>query len=131
MALLSAKEIFDKDDAEFLDVPVPEWGGEVRIKALTGTKRDKYENSLAKMKNGQMVPDVMNARARLVAWSAINADGSALFGDSEIMRLGNKNAKALDRVFEAAAKLSGIAPEDVETAREDFSEGQSEDSTSG
>lgn len=130
MALLNKTAIFEAEDTETVDVEVPEWGGSLRIKALTGTQRDKYEASLAKLKNGVPVPDMHNARARLVAWSAINEDGSRLFLDSEIMRLGNKNAKALDRVFEAAAKLSGITPEDVELAREDFGEGQSEGSTS-
>lgn len=131
MALLNKAQIFDADDMQTVDVDVPEWGGTVRIKVLSGFERDKYESSLAKMVKGQMVPDMVNARARLVALCAIDESGGRLFSDTEVVRLGSKSSKALDTLFDAASKLSGINASDIEEKVEDFSDDQSESSTSG
>lgn len=130
MAYLSKDQILGAKDEETEDVPVPEWGGEVRIRSLNGAERDKYESSLARMRNGQMVPDLVNSRARLVAMSICDESGKRMFSDAEVVQLGAKSAKALDRVFGAAARLSGINPEDVDKVAEDFGSDQSESSIS-
>jgi hypothetical protein len=129
MALLSRDDILNAQDIDTQDVPVPEWGGTVRLRCLSGTERDKYEDSLAKMRNGQAVPNIVNARARLVAWSVVDSDGRRIFSDGDILRLGSKSGRALDRVFEAACKLSGISENDLEEMTEGFTDGQSEPST--
>jgi hypothetical protein len=55
-----------------------------------------------------------NVRARLAAASIVDENGARMFSDEEIEALGGKSAMALDRVFKAAQRLSGLAPEDVE-----------------
>lgn len=131
MALLGKQQIFDADDHDFRVVPVPEWGGEVRIRSLTGSERDKYESSLARMdKKGQMVPDMINARARLVALTAVDENGNRIFTDQDVLKLGTKSSKALDRLFEASGELSGISEQDMEKMVEGFDSDQSESSTS-
>ncbi|MFE3382837.1 hypothetical protein [Streptomyces anulatus] len=40
---LSAEQILDADDLAIEDVPVPEWGGTVRVKGMSGTERDRFE----------------------------------------------------------------------------------------
>lgn len=131
MALLSKQDIFDAQDHEFKVVPVPEWGGDVRIRSLSGSERDKYESSLARMdKKGNMVPDMVNARARLVALTAVDGDGNRVFTDNDVLKLGTKSSKALDRLFEASSELSGISEQDMEKMVEGFDSDQSESSTS-
>lgn len=131
MALLSKQQIFEADDLEYKEVDVPEWGGSVRLKSLTGSERDKYESSLQRIgKNGQPVPDIVNARARLIALTAVDENGNRVFSDNEVLKLGTKSSKPIDRLFEESSKLSGISQEDMEKMVEDFDEGQSESSTS-
>lgn len=137
MALLkNAADLWDIEDSETRDVVVPEWKmhGEsvtIRLRGLTAQERDRYEASLQKMKNGQLVPDNANARARLVSWCAIDEGGSRLFkGDETMHRLGTKSSKALSRLFDAACELSGITEQDVEELTENFSNGRSEPSVS-
>ncbi|MFT2016291.1 hypothetical protein ACMA1D_10675 [Streptomyces sp. 796.1] len=130
MALLSKQQIFEADDIETEDVHVPKWGGEVRLRGLSGSERDRYEDSLAKMKNGETVPDMVNARARLVAWSAIDEGGRRIFTDADILKLGTKSAKSLALCFDVACALSGITPEDQEQLAEGFTDDQSEPSIS-
>lgn len=130
MALLkNAADLWDVEDFETRDVTCPEWkiNGEpvtIRLKGLSAGEVDKYENSLTKIKNGQQVQDATNARARLVSWSAIDADGNRLFrGEEAMIKLGAKSAKALGRLFAAAAELSGLTEGDVADLTEGFSDG--------
>lgn len=144
--LSNAKQIFDLDDVVTRDVEVPEWviDGEtvtVTLRALTGTARDQYESSMTRVvrgKNGQreVVPDYVNARSRLVALSAIDETGALIFpGTEAVLKLGMKNALALDRLWRAACELSGIDFDGTGAAEKDDAEGfedaPEESSTSG
>jgi hypothetical protein len=40
-----------------------------------------------------------------------------LFTDAEVAELGNKSAKALDRVFTIAQRINGIGTDAVDTAK--------------
>lgn len=132
MALLGKDQILSADDTQYEDVSVPEWGGEVRIRGLSGTEVDKYEASLMRMRHGKPDVALQNATARLIAWCAIDENGSRLFvHDDEVRELGKKSGVALQRCFDAAAKLSGLREGDVEAMVENFDGPQSGSSTSG
>jgi len=114
MDYLTADQILNAVDITYEDVPVPEWGGTVRIRGLTGTERDRYEQSLLGTKGTVSVPKLAGARARLCAWTIVNAAGELEFTDAQVLKLGKKSAAALERVFDASRKLSGLSEEDVE-----------------
>ena len=126
MTLLSKSQIFEVDDRKYEDVEVPEWGGTVRIRGLSGTERDAYEASIDKVVNGKPVRDMRNFRARLVALAAINEDGSPLFDQNEVAALAKRSSVALSRLFDVACSLSGITDDDVKDL-----EGNSEPAQSG
>lgn len=130
MTLLSKEAIFAADDHKYEVVPVPEWGGEVRMRSLTGTERDAYEDSLTQQVGNKQVVNARNARAKLVALSAINEDGSPLFDKADVLKLGGKNSAALQRLFDVACKLSGFSDEDVKELEEGFGGGPNGPSTS-
>ena len=44
--LLSKDQILSADDIQSQRVPVPEWGGEVMVRGLTGSQRDQWEAGL-------------------------------------------------------------------------------------
>jgi hypothetical protein len=102
------------------EVRVPEWmdpdtGADVvLVRELRGRERDEWEASLAVQRGRQMVPDVANMRAKLVARSVVGDDGEPLFSQQDVAALGELSAAALDRVFEAASRLSGLNPADLE-----------------
>jgi hypothetical protein len=131
MALLSKDQVWQADDITFEDVPVPEWGGEIRIRGLAGDERDDFEaKSLVKRKGAREV-NLKNLRARLVAACAINEDGSPLFNTSDVLRLGQKSAAAIERLFKVAQKLSGMSDQDVEELASDLELDPNGSSTSG
>jgi hypothetical protein len=112
--VLSRDDILAAKDIDTREVDVPEWGGTVLVKALSGKERDAFESSLRQLRGKEMVPNLANARAKLVARSVVDEDGARLFGDNEINALGDKCAAALDRLFEVASEMSGLNDDDVE-----------------
>jgi len=109
--MLNKDEILKADDLKTETVSVPEWGGDVSIRTITGAERDSYEAGIigsGKKKNLQ------NLRAKLCAKCLVDEDGTRLFSDAEILALGGKSAKPLDRIFDAAQKLNGFTDADVE-----------------
>ena len=111
-------------------VEVPEWGGAVRVKALSGAERDRYEASLTRLKGKRLEFRLANVRARLAALAIVDEAGKPVFGEADVAALGRKSAKALDRVFAVAMQLAGLREEDIDELTENFPEGQSGDSTS-
>jgi len=96
------------------EVDVAEWGGVVLVRELRGRERDEWEASLAVQRGRQMVPDVANMRAKLVARTVVGEDLEPLFTQQDVAALGELSAAALDRVFDAASRLSGLNPGDLE-----------------
>lgn len=130
MALLTADQILAADDSPTLDVEVPEWGGTVRVRTLSGAERDAFEASIAQQAGKSKKANLANLRARLVAKCVIGEDGKRLFSDSQAVALGQKSSAALDRVFEAARKLNRMTEDDVEELTEGFPEEDGEPSSS-
>jgi hypothetical protein len=131
MSLLSKDAILAAEDRRTCDVDVPEWGGTVRVRALSGAERDAYEIALAGVRpDGTARPNLVNVRARLVAMAVVDEDGKRLFTDRDAAALGEKSAQAMDRVFVAAQRLSGLSQGDVEELTEAFTSAPSEASTS-
>ena len=123
MDYLTRDNILAASDITTEEVDVPEWGGTVLVRALSGAERDRFEQSLlnqgAPQKNGKrggktMQVSMENARAKLCALSVVDADGNRLFSDKDAAALGKKSGAALDRVFGVAQRLSGITDADID-----------------
>lgn len=125
--LLSKQAILAAKDIETRDVEVPEWGGRVRVKALTGSERDRFEQETVARKGKNVETNLQNIRARLVVLAAVDEEGNRLFGFHDIEALGKKSAKPLDRLFTVAMELSGIRDEDVEELAKNSVSDQSDD----
>jgi hypothetical protein len=131
MALLGRNQILDAKDLQTEDVPVPEWGGEVRIRMLTGEERDAYEASMVELKkDGSAKANRENVRARLLILCIVNEAGEQMFNRADIKLLGRKSAKALERVINKVNEMNGISEKDIEELAEGFDNAPSEDSTS-
>jgi hypothetical protein len=131
MALLGRNAILEADDLKTEDIPVPEWGGEVRIRMLTGEERDAYEASMVELKkDGSAKANRDNVRARLLILCIVNEQGEQMFNKADIKLLGRKSAKALERVINKVNEMNGISEKDIEELAEGFEPAPSEGSTS-
>jgi len=128
--LLSKEAILSVDDRQFEDVEVPEWGGSVRVRGMSGRERDAYEASIIDQRGGERKVVLANARAKLIAKCVIDENGTLMFTQDDLRALGGKSAKALERLFDKARELSGMSEGDVERLAENFEDDPSEGATS-
>jgi hypothetical protein len=103
------------------EVEVPEWGGYVVVKALTGHDRDAFEAAM--VRNGgtkKQRLDIIDTRASLVQKTCVEPDGTLTFTPVDIAMLTKKSAAALQRVFLVAQRLSGLSDDDIEEIEQDL-----------
>lgn len=91
-------------------VPVPEWGGDVRIQGMMGCDR----NSLLGESATSDVPRYSNWYGRVLVRCIVDEKGQRIYQDADAEALGRKNALVLERLFTVAARLSALAEADVE-----------------
>lgn len=131
MSTLTRDAILAAQDLTTERVPVPEWGGEVLVRSLTGTARDAFEEGCFIGRGKDRQANFTNLRARLIALTAVDEAGAPLFAEADVAALGAKSAAALDRVWECAQRLSGMSAKDVEELAGNSVPGPSAASTSG
>lgn len=127
LILLDRAAILAVEDIPAELVEVPEWGGTVRVRGLTGKDRDAFERAMVDINGENVQTNWQNFRAKLVARTVVDADNKRLFTDQDVTALGGKSALAMDAVFTVAQRLSGMSDNDVkeltEALKDDPSEG--------
>ena len=115
MTSLTREQILACQDIKIEEVQVPEWGGGVFVKSLTGKELDLYQDGIVKMR-GKDVQGInyVNMRSKLVAMALCDAEGKRLFSETDVETLAAKSAGALNRVFLAAQRISGLDKTEVE-----------------
>ena len=123
MALSKAKILAAKDVKLSDAVPVPEWGGDVYIRTISGTERDKFEEAYSEQK--------MKAfRIRFLVMTLSDESGERLFADSDMDALGNKSSVVINRLFDKAWQHSAFTDEAVDALGNGSQTAPSESSTS-
>ena len=125
---LKRDDILKVQDIKIEKVHVPEWGGDVYVKGMTGAERDGFEASVVNMRGKGTNVDMSNIRAKLATQTLCDENGERLFTDVDVKALGKKSASALQRVFEVAQKLSGIGDDAIQELTEGLQENPLEDS---
>ncbi len=77
--MLTRDEIFQADDIKTEIVNVPEWGGDVKVKGLSGKERDSFEDSFVHRKGKKQRIKPENIRAKLCILTIIDDEGNLLF----------------------------------------------------
>ena len=122
---LSRDAILGASDIETATVDCPEWDLKVTVKGMTGAERDAFEQSIRK--DGKL--DLRNARAKLLVSVIVNENGTRIFADKDAPDLGKKSAKVLNRLYEAAARLSGLDDESEAETEGNSETDETEDGT--
>lgn len=125
MAILNRDQIQQAQDTGREEVPVPEWGGEVLVKGLSASQRLVLAGKLAEFKDvdwnnnpdPQSLLKMLEVQAEVVCCTVVDEQGQCLFSvEQDAGWLKDKSNAALERVFTAALRLSGLAPGAVEQA---------------
>ena len=109
VGVLDRGAILGATDLPLERVEVPEWGGAVYLRTMTGTERDAFDAEVLSADDRHV-----NARARLVVRVLVGEDGARLFADEEAAALGAKSAAVLNRLFDVACRLNGFGADAAE-----------------
>jgi hypothetical protein len=121
MQALTREAILAAPDLKPTKVEVPEWGGFVYVRQMTGAERGALEaEAIADKKN-----HVATLRSRMAARCICNEAGDRLFADADIEALGKKSQAGLDRVMAAIAQANALGDEGVTAAGESSTGGPS------
>lgn len=120
--MLTKDEILAAADRPVETAAVPEWGGEVSLRVMSAAMRDEFERLQFEGRDRQ--ERLANIRATLVSFCLAGPDGERLFGPDEVKALGEKSAKALDRLFWRCRKLNALGDADIEDLEKNSSGGR-------
>lgn len=110
---LTKEQIFAAKFQRIKSLHVPEWGGDVWIKAMTAGERDDFEANHRALKDAGKDP-LRHLRARLACATVCDEEGNLLFAESDIDALSEHPASALDRIADLAMELCGMKTADAE-----------------
>jgi len=127
MKVLGKKDILDADDKYVEPLEIPEWGGSVYIRRVSGRERDRFEEMVT---DDKQKVTIKNFRAKFAVMVLCDEKGIPLFEYKDAPLLGSKFGGALDKVLEAGRRVNGISEQDVEKMVGNSDAGQSEDSGS-
>jgi hypothetical protein len=119
---LSRAAILAAGDIESERVEVPEWGGAVWVRTMDGRERDAFEGH-------QIAHPWEDIRARLAVITVCDSGGQALFNAGDVAAISRKSGRALDRIFEVSARLSGLGKKDIDELKKNSSTILSSDSS--
>ena len=115
MALLSKAQILAADRRKSRDVNVPEWGGQVRLREMSGDERDAWEaETFQPDAQGHTQLNTLQVRSRLLLRCLVDAEGRRLFIDDEVARLGCLSASTLQKPDTEALAWKQLHAEDNE-----------------
>lgn len=128
MPLLTREQILAATQLPAEVVAVPEWGGEVLVRAMTALQRDQYEQDVTEGGTGL---NLVGARARLVAAVCVDGENTPIFTLADVDALGQLNAVPVNRIAEVAMRLSGMEAGASEDMAKNSSAAQGDASPSG
>src|SRR6185503_6397195 len=102
---LTKEQILGAADAKSKTVNVPEWGGTVRVKVMTGTERDAWEAAIL---DAEGKVSKRQFRAKLLVQTLVDDAGKLLFTEADLNALSEKSGAAISRVYDVAAKLNAL-----------------------
>jgi len=128
--ILTKDAILGVTDYQVQEVEVPEWGGKVLMRTLSGKGRDEFESNVTSKTQGNKV-DVRGLKALLLSLVIVDEAGEPLFTQKDLDALNNKSSEVITRLFEVASKMNGIGEEAVEQAEKNSESGLNESTGSG
>lgn len=120
--MLTREQILNPKRGRFETVDVPEWGGKVRLKALSVRDRTIIETEfvrlgrLAREQSPDYVSSMRNMQVQLVALSVVDEAGAHQFTLDDVEQLSQQEPEAIGRLSDAATLLNGFQAKATEEA---------------
>ena len=124
--MLDKDQILNSDDLLFEELNIPEWGGPINVRVMSGKERDAFEASIDDKDRKSM----HNFRARLCVLLIGDENGKRIFHDSQVGALSLKSSKVLNDIVDFGMKLNGMTEQDIKDMVGNSEDAPSEDSGS-
>lgn len=121
----------DRYEVETRKLRIPELGGTVYVREMSGQIRNRLEATYATIRNGGDSKQLDKITAQIVAYCTVDEAGKPIMTMNAAQRVVSKMQKVAFRIRDAALELSATDEDDVEALAEVFDGAQSGDSTSG
>ncbi len=110
---------------------VPELGGEVWVRGMSGTERDQFEEGL-RIRKGKRAgqSDLRNFRAQLAVRVLVTDEGARILTNADAEIFGKLPAGVLDRIISRCTELSGKADEEIDDLKNGSAPAPSDGSSS-
>lgn len=109
--MLTVEQILGANDSAIEHLDVPEWGGVVCLRVMSGRQRDDVVETAARElkagKEGQ-------AKAKLLRYCLCDEAAKPLFSAAQVDALLEKSGLVVDRVARAAMRLNALLPDSVD-----------------
>ena len=113
--ILSKADILAVNDRVTELVEVPEWGGSVYVRTMSAAERDREERRIYDAQQGKKGSEAMaNFRARFLALTLVDEQGTPLFTMREVDQLAEKSFAVVSRLFEVSQRINGVTKEEME-----------------
>ena len=110
MSSLSKADILGADE-EIIEVDMPEWGGCVHLKQLSGADEEVYQKKSAqritKDSSGKEDVNVTNWRSEFLVMCLCDPSGDLMFDRDSMGALNGKSAKSIQRLYDIAMGKCG------------------------
>lgn len=114
----SLADLLGIEDRKYVEVPVPQWGGSVRVRSLDAGEAIQFAEA-----------NKINAKTatlRLVALSLCDEEGNRIVPDNKVDALKAKNVEALTVIAQAALELNGYTKAAKDDVKNDSGEAPSD-----
>jgi hypothetical protein len=125
--MLTKEQILSVQDLETVEVNVPEWGGVVKVRTLSGTDMGKWRQIVF---NKQEENRIVDSDALLCALSIVDDNNKKIFSEVDVIALSSKSSTAIDRITEVIQKLNKMSAKAVEELEKNSEAIHLEDSAS-
>lgn len=115
--VLTREQIEAADDLPFDDVPIPEWGGDVRLKMLNGEQRETIEIRMNKCQKGSIEEQSKSwkdLKPLILSFAIVDENGKRQFEPKDVSVLGKKNGDVLDRLYNHVIKQNAFSKEEAD-----------------
>lgn len=93
-------------------IEVPEWGGQLRIKAFSGTERAEFAKICAA--DDKIMAEIFG---KVLILGCVEENGSPLLGAADVDTIMAKDGRVVQRVAEAIMEFNGLTDKAAETIK--------------
>ena len=111
--LNSIEDILEKEDAEYSEIYIEEWGDNVRLRAFNAKQLMEFGLSQGNDPLGY---------AKAAAMSIVDENGKRIIPDSKIAEFAEKSGKALKKIVKEVLKLNKLDSQEDEELKKSLEE---------